>query len=644
MRNRDERMNAADIMDYAKSGPKHMSAALGIAHCIENILEDGYIESKILNRYPGVLGYSLEAVRAHMFETQPTLTQIIEAEPDGGHIWMSIMQLMLCYVKFGELKYGEEPLTDERVQAVFSLLRELDRALTEPSLKDRWDVTNIILVRCWPYIKDFLEHCEKLAENAVASEDGEGVAGLLGELLSALAGSSGEAKGATAPLAEPKSGKPSPASAPSKRAATAKKAAEPATGSEDAKEGSAGDAKEGDDESEDESAGDAGSEFDDAESGDNASGGSAPDEGAAAAGRIGSLPYQDVTAEEDGRIPLEQTDNLYAPTGGETARDDDYMGSGYANSASDIERLLDSMATKAVTKRLETQRASELNELANSVSYGDIHDGINKTVHRMAEVEDERKERYVKISGPLLHISKQLQRSVSQQLKDKRKGGKQTGLLMGRRLDAHALPRNDGRVFYKTALPLDAPELAVGLLLDESGSMTGADRATYARATAIILYDFCRSLGIPIMVYGHSTGYSKSGHSVDLYSYAEFDDIDGDDKYRLMDISARGSNRDGAALRYVAEQLSKRTEEVKMLILVSDGQPADIGYGGTAAEEDLRGVKREYAKKGILFVAAAIGNDKESIERIYGDSFLDITDLNKLPVALTNVIKRHIRV
>jgi nitric oxide reductase activation protein len=146
------------------------------------------------------------------------------------------------------------------------------------------------------------------------------------------------------------------------------------------------------------------------------------------------------------------------------------------------------------------------------------------------------------------------------------------------------------------------------------------------------------------MVYGHSSGYSRSGHDIDLYSYAEFDDIGGDDKYRLMDISARGGNRDGAALRYVAEQLSKRSEEVKMLILVSDGQPADAGYGGTAAEEDLRGVKQEYAKKGVLFVAAAIGDDKENIERIYGDSFLDITDLSKLPVALTNMVKRYIRV
>ena len=112
----------------------------------------------------------------------------------------------------------------------------------------------------------------------------------------------------------------------------------------------------------------------------------------------------------------------------------------------------------------------------------------------------------------------------------------------------------------------------------------------------------------------------------------------------MMDIGARGSNRDGAALRYVAEQLSKRPEDVKILILVSDGQPADSGYGGTAAEEDLRGVKQEYVRKGILFVAAAIGDDKDAIQRIYGDSFLDITDLNQLPTKLTAVVKRHIRI
>ena len=79
------------------------------------------------------------------------------------------------------------------------------------------------------------------------------------------------------------------------------------------------------------------------------------------------------------------------------------------------------------------------------------------------------------------------------------------------------------------------------------------------------------------MVYGHST----EGSTVMLYSYAEFDSIDGDDRYRLMDVKARSNNRDGAALRFVAEQLAKRTEEVKLLILVST--VSRVTTGTTAA-------------------------------------------------------------
>ena len=131
---------------------------------------------------------------------------------------------------------------------------------------------------------------------------------------------------------------------------------------------------------------------------------------------------------------------------------------------------------------------------------------------------------------------------------------------------------------------------------------------------------------------------------MELYSYVEFDTFDGDDKYRLMNVSSRGGNRDGAALRFVAERLVQRPEPQKLLMLISDGQPADYGYSGTAAEEDLRGIKREYQRQGVLFVAAAIGDDKQNIERIYSESFLDITDLTQLPVKLTNVVKRHLRV
>lgn len=94
-----------------------------------------------------------------------------------------------------------------------------------------------------------------------------------------------------------------------------------------------------------------------------------------------------------------------------------------------------------------------------------------------------------------------------------------------------ALHRKDGGIFTRTRLPDEEQKLSVGLLVDESGSMGWGDRITHARKTAIVLYDFCTSLGIPITIYGHST----DSKGVALYSYAEFDSLDASDRYRLMD-------------------------------------------------------------------------------------------------------------
>ena len=633
-----------ELWDYSGDSRKHQSMVRFIMHDIMNILEDGDIEQRMIAEYPGVLGQNLQARRASTFADMPTLSQVIENEPEQGHVWLTIQQALLSYMKWGELKYGDTPLTDERVQVVFGLLPELDKALLSRDLRDRCRAANLIMVRCWHYIKDFLDHCEEMAEQATPGGDDSVAVGILQQLVSALAGASAAAEGSSAPAtgAPGKAAPPTSGSTAANRAKTAMLAAQAAEESEEETENTAGSAvgaeeQEGDDGTE--SPTPLGTSEDDEENGSNGSGGLGDELSAGSSDNQQPSNCQTVSDTEQGRLPQRQTDTLSVPEGGTTEHDDTYRGTGYANAASDIARILEAVAEDAVHTSLEKERKRELNELAQSISYGNIHNGVNMTVHRICEVEPELRDEYDEVADDLLHISRQLQKSVTQKLEDSRRGGKQTSLLMGRRLDAHAIARLDGRVFCKNALPNEAPALSVGLLLDESGSMCSCDRATYARATAIILYDFCRALDIPIMVYGHSTSSGR----VDLYSYAEFDAIDRDDRYRLMDISSRGSNRDGAALRYVAEQLAKRTEDVKILMLVSDGQPADSGYYGTAAEEDLRGVKQEYQRKGILFVAAAIGADKDNIERIYGDSFLDITNLNKLPVKLAGIIKRYIR-
>lgn len=595
--------NEREFWEYAKEDPQNLVLLGRVAHEVCNVLEDAAMENRVLERFPGTLGQALDFVRAWQWREMPTVTQLKERETQGTPVFYSLLQLILSYGKFGELKYGEEPLSEEHIQTVFGLLPLLDADLRTPSGKGRWDTVNRILVRCWDYVREYLESLKQRFEEEKSSGGPGSVFSQLDEELSTLVGSSTLGEGGTVPVSSETTEASLPQ--PEKREKT---------------HALAGGNPSGEDEN----------------SGERLSTAGVSSE-SAAGNRSGK---QEITPEEQGRLPLMETDHLSEPMGGGVEVNGDYTPEISGTVEAEMERLLDAMAEKSVCQELEQDRLSELNQEAQAISYGDIHKGVAIRVNRMTEVPPEMVAQYDAIAGPLLAISKQLQKSLLRQLRDQQRGGKQTGLLMGRRLDAHALFRSDGKVFTKNALPIQPPEMAVALLLDESGSMCSQDRATYARASAIILYDFCQALRVPVMVYGHSTG----GSSVELYSYSEFDTIDQEDKYRLVDISARESNRDGAALRFVAERLSHRPEELKLLILVSDGQPADTGYYGTAAEEDLRGIQQEYRRKGILFVAAAIGDDKENMERIYGDSFLDITDLNQLPVKLTQVVKRFLRV
>lgn len=343
---------------------------------------------------------------------------------------------------------------------------------------------------------------------------------------------------------------------------------------------------------------------------------------------------------ENGRMALQKTDNISDHGSGGISRANDYSGAGYVSQAAeDMDRMMTRLAEDIVYPRYEQELTEELQKEADKIRYGNAHKGIHVNINRMSYVDPFYMAAYQRISPQLLLISRQLQRQVSQLLKDYKSGGRLDNLPLGKRINVRNAIHNDGRIFYKMKLPNDQTDIAVAILNDESGSMASDNRITCARSASIILLDFCRKLDIPVAIYGHTT----SGEDVELYAYAEYDSMDDKDAFRLMDMSARSSNRDGAALRYVAERLLTRPEALKLLILISDGQPAACGYHGTEAEADLRGIKKEYTNKGIRMFAAAIGDDKPNIQRIYGDGFLDITNPKKLPLHLGKLMIQHIK-
>ena len=67
--------------------------------------------------------------------------------------------------------------------------------------------------------------------------------------------------------------------------------------------------------------------------------------------------------------------------------------------------------------------------------------------------------------------------------------------------------------------------------------------------------------------------------------------------------------------------------------------PHGIGLG---MPETMEMALREVGSLRILF-AAAIGDDKENIRRIYKDGFLDITKLEELPKNMAQLVKQHLK-
>ena len=599
--------NAKEIEQYINAHPHRVEALCNIFHHIRNVIEDGYIEEQLHLQYPGNLGRCLKWLRDTEWVDVPSVAGYIQAETDVSGPFCTISNMILSYVIYGKIKL-DTPTSDFRVQAFYSLLELLDKALQTHRAASRLAVSNEVFIRLWGFIKPILDEIPERAKEAERRTEG------LRQVLIHI-GISSEGSGNTGALANTTGSQNQTQQEQRALVRTALKNVDnPASCGTDTDQ--------------------VGPQNSDTEAGQD--GQQDSDTEANQYGQQDSDTEADQDGQQNSDTEVDQDGQQDSDTEADQKSLQNEGASGIGNCDDSIlEALLEKVAEQQAQSELEQQRTKQLNQSAQELA----KDADYSLSIVRAEVTKSMETEYQNIAHDLILISRSLQRSIRQQLLDKRAGGKITGLLLGRRLDSPALYRQDGKVFYKRNLPTEAPTLAVGLLLDESGSMCGL-RSEYAKKTAIVLLDFCRSLSIPVMVYGHN---SSSGH-VSLYSYAEFTEIDGNDRYRLMGISSRNCNRDGAALRYVADRLSRRSEDIRLLILVSDGLPYDIGYSDQVAKDDLQAIIRQYRRKGLVFAAAAIGDDREQIEEIYGDSFMDISDLRQLPQKITQLVKRYIRI
>ena len=233
-------------------------------------------------------------------------------------------------------------------------------------------------------------------------------------------------------------------------------------------------------------------------------------------------------------------------------------------------------------------------------------------------------------------LFKKVGREIENHLKSDMRTGSNKRKFSGKKFRAEKLVNRDYRYFENTATKRDIPETAVGILIDQSGSMYGEQIrcATYA---AMGMYKTLAELEhFDVAVYGHTSTYDE----VIINRYIDFGFKPKDPIKVLAGIYSDGGNIDEVAVTALGERLKSQMVDKKIMIIISDGLPHSlIGH----AETRLRDLVKEYVKGGFNVFVAALGSDKAKIDKIYEDvSFIDITDPSELPTNMLRAIKRTI--
>jgi hypothetical protein len=115
---------------------------------------------------------------------------------------------------------------------------------------------------------------------------------------------------------------------------------------------------------------------------------------------------------------------------------------------------------------------------------------------------------------------------------------------------------------------------------------------------------------------------------------------------RIPSVEAYAANRDGCAIRHTTARLLERPEKTRLLLLLSDGIPADLDYGARSAKntthyaiEDTRRAIGEARLAGVIPYCITVDRfAKRYIPHLYGDwSYTILPDVAMLPERLSRL-------
>jgi len=188
---------------------------------------------------------------------------------------------------------------------------------------------------------------------------------------------------------------------------------------------------------------------------------------------------------------------------------------------------------------------------------------------------------------------------------------------------------------------LKTRDLAVVVLLDLSESTNeqvgNSDKTILqlTREAATLVSTAIEGIGDPFAVHGFA---SDGRHDVQYYRFKDFNQhFDDDAKARLAGMQGGLSTRMGAALRHAGYHLSKQAEKRKLILLVTDGEPADIDETDPQhLRNDTKKAVEELYSNGVLSYCLTLDPHADNyVKRIFGENnYTVIEHVDRLPEQL----------
>ena len=184
-------------------------------------------------------------------------------------------------------------------------------------------------------------------------------------------------------------------------------------------------------------------------------------------------------------------------------------------------------------------------------------------------------------------------------------------------------------------------DLAVVILLDLSEStnekVRGADKTVLelTREASALVASAIHGIGDPFAIHGFA---SDGRHDVHYLRFKDFDQrLDEDTKSRMAGMKGGLSTRMGAAMRHAGHHLAMRPEAHKLLLIVTDGEPADIDERDPQyLRMDAKKAVNELQQVGVHSYCLTLDPEADQyVSRIFGANNYTIVDqVERLPEKL----------